>query len=156
MTTEPFAPRRSRWIPGVFIGLMLLVVVVNGSMAWLALRSFTGVTTPRAYDRGRTYNDVLAEAARQDALGWRAEISLANTTLRLHVTDAAGNPVAGRVEGLLQRPLTAQAYPLEFHPAGPGHWQAEAAPGLPGQWQARLTLFGREGPFDIRARLLLP
>jgi nitrogen fixation protein FixH len=114
------------------------------------------VTTPRAYDRGRTYNDVLAEAARQDALGWRAEISLANTTLHLHVTDAAGNPVAGRLEGLLQRPLTAQAYPLAFRPAGPGRWQAEALPGLPGQWEACLTLFGREGPFDIRARLLLP
>ena len=54
MTTKPFDPRRSRWIPAVFIGLMLLVVVVNGTMAWLALSSFTGVTTPRAYDRGRT------------------------------------------------------------------------------------------------------
>ena len=156
MKAPNFDPRRSRWIPAVFIGLMLLVVVVNGSMAWLALRSFTGVTTPRAYDRGRTYNDVLAEAARQDALGWRAEVSLTDATLRLHVTDAAGTPVAGRIEGLLQRPLTAQAYPLEFRPAAPGRWQADAAPGLPGQWEARLTLFGREGPFDIRARLLLP
>lgn len=156
MTTGNFDPRRSRWIPGVFIGLMLLVVVVNGCMAWLALRSFTGVTTPRAYDRGRTYNDVLAEAARQDALGWRAEVSLADATLRLHVTDAAGNPLAGSVEGLLQRPLTAQSYPLEFRPVAPGRWQANAMPGLPGQWEARLTLFGREGPFDIRARLLLP
>ena len=39
MTTEPFPPRRSRWIPGVFIGLMLLVVVsgsgVLGYGVWL-------------------------------------------------------------------------------------------------------------------------
>jgi nitrogen fixation protein FixH len=135
---------------------MLLVVVVNGGMAWLALSTFTGVTTPRAYDRGRTYNDVLAEAARQDAMGWKPEVTLTNGVLRLRVVDAAGAPVAGRVEGILQRPLTREAHALDFRPAGQGRWQADAAPGLPGQWEARLTLFGREGPFDIRARVIVP
>ncbi len=156
MMTRSFDPRRGRWIPWVFVGGMLLVVVVNGGMAWLALSTFTGVTTPRAYDRGRTYNDVLQEAARQDAMGWRGEVVLADGVLRLRVVDAAGAPVAGRVEGLLQRPLTRQTHPLEFQPAGSGRWIAEAEPALPGQWEARLTLFGREGPFDIRARVLVP
>ncbi len=151
-----FDPRRSRWIPWAFVGAMLLVVVVNGLMAALALSTFTGVTTPRPYDRGRTYNDVLAEAARQDALGWRGSVELAEGQLRVRVSDARGAAVTGVLEGILQRPLTRQALPLAFIAAGPGLWLAEAQPALPGQWEARLTLFGSEGPFDIRARVLAP
>ncbi len=156
MSARNFDPSRGRWIPWVFVGLMLMVVVVNGGMAWVALSTFTGVTTPHAYDRGRTYNDVLAEAARQDALGWRGTVTLEGGVLRVRVADRAGAPVQGRLEGILQRPLTREATALEFSPAGAGVWQAEASPPLPGQWEARLTLHGREGAFDIRARVHTP
>ena len=62
MNSQGFDPTRGRWIPWVFVGGMGLVIGVNAILVWFALTTFTGVTTPRAYDRGRTYNDVLAEA----------------------------------------------------------------------------------------------
>lgn len=151
-----FDPRRSRWIPWAFVGFMLLVVAVNGVMAALALGTFTGVTTPRAYDRGRTYGDVLHEAARQDALGWQAEVRLADGVLRVQVRDAAGRAVEGRLDGVLQRPLTRDALVLAFAPEGRGAWAAPARAPLPGQWEARVTLFGAAGAFDIRARVVAP
>jgi len=154
MSDRPFDPRRGRWIPWMFVGAMLMVVVVNGIMAFIALSTFTGVSTPRAYDRGLTYNDVLQEAARQDALGLRAAVTLRDGALSVTVRDAAGVPATGRLAGALQRPLTRETVALEFVPAGPGQWLAEAAPGRPGQWEARLTLHGPAGPFDIRARVM--
>ena len=38
-------PRRSAWIPWVFVGGMLLVVAVNGVLIVAAVDTFTGVTT---------------------------------------------------------------------------------------------------------------
>lgn len=148
-------PNRSRWIPWAFAGAMLLVVVVNMVMVYFATSTFTGVTVPRSYERGRGYDQVIAEAARQDALGWKAEVVLAGGALRVAATDREGRPVPGRVEGVLLRPLEGTEIPLAFNATGGGHWMAEVAPPRPGQWEARLTLFGpNETPFDIRQRVM--
>ena len=98
-------PRRSAWIPWVFVGGLLLVVAVNAVLVVTAVGSFTGLTTGRSYDRGRAYNHVLAEAARQDALGWTDKVTLSAGVLRVAVRDREGNPVAGRLEGVLHRPI---------------------------------------------------
>lgn len=157
MSATTHDPRRSRWIPWAFVGGMLLVVVVNLVMVYFAVSTFTGVTVPRSYERGRGYDAVLTEAARQDALGWRAELRLAGGTLSLVATDRDGRPVAGRVEGVLLRPLEGTELPLAFAPRGGGRWAAEVQPPQRGQWEARLTLFGPdETPFDIRQRVMVP
>ncbi|MCX7932739.1 MAG: FixH family protein [Rhodovarius sp.] len=149
-------PSRSRWIPWAFVGAMLLVVAVNGVMVWLALSTFTGVTTPRAYDRGRAYNEVLAEAARQDALGWRSSVRLEAGRLVVEVEDAEGRPVQGLLAGALHRPLSLEVVALEWRPLAPGRWAAAVADLPPGQWEARLSLTGREGRLDIRRRVIAP
>ena len=112
---------------------------------------------PRSYERGRGYDTVLAEAARQDALGWQAEVALAGGALRVAATDREGRPVHGRLDGVLLRPLDGRELPLTFTPAGSGAWVAQIQPPERGQWEARLTLFGpNEVPFDIRRRLVVP
>jgi nitrogen fixation protein FixH len=157
MSAATHDPRRGRWIPWAFAGGMLLVVAVNLVMVYLAVSTFTGVTVPRSYERGRGYEAVLAEAARQDALGWRADLSLEGGMLRLSATDREGRPLSGRVEGVLLRPLEGTEIPLAFLPRGSGHWAAEVEPPRRGQWEARLTLFGPDGtPFDIRRRVMVP
>lgn len=149
--------RRSRWIPWAFVGGMLLVVAANLVMVYFAVATFTGVTVPRSYERGRGYDAVLAEAARQDALGWRAELRLEGGLLSLSASDREGRPLAGRVEGVLLRPLEGTEIPLAFTPRGGGRWAAEVQPPRRGQWEARLTLFGPgETPFDIRQRVMVP
>lgn len=154
--TDREAPRRGRWIPWIFVGGMLTVVAVNAVMVTAALTTFTGVTVGRAYERGRAYNEVLREAARQDALGWRAELSLSDQMLRVTVLDREGRPVAGRLDGALVRPVEGAAQPLDFAALAPGSWIAAIA-GHPGQWEARLTLTGaEERRLDIRQRFVLP
>lgn len=150
-------PRRSRWIPWAFVAFLTTVVVVNGIMVWFALTTFTGVTVPRAYERGRGYDQVLAEAARQDALGWSARVTFAGSTLRVAVTDRAGLPVPGRIDGAMLRPIEGDSVALAFAATGAGHWEAPLPALRAGQWEARLTLFGPDGAaFDIRQRAVMP
>lgn len=157
MTTPPIGERRSLWIPWVFAGCMLLVVVVNGVLVWASVSTFTGVTVPRSYERGRGYDQVLAEAARQDALGWTVELRLDDGLLRVTARDREGRPLVGRLEGVLLRPLERLEIPLQLRATGVGLWQAEFHPPRPGQWEARLTLWGAGGePFDIRQRVFVP
>jgi nitrogen fixation protein FixH len=152
-------PRRSAWIPWVFVGAMLGVVAVNGVLITAAVTTFTGVTVGRSFDRGRTYNHVLAEAARQEALGWRAEIALADGgVLRIAVQDREGRPVPGALSGTLLRPLEGSELALELAEVAPGQWIAPLAASVRhGQWETRLTLAGPEGRrLDIRQRILVP
>jgi nitrogen fixation protein FixH len=146
--------RKSRWIPWVFVGGMVLVVVVNGLMAFYAVSTFTGLTTGQAYDRGRAYNNVLEEAARQDALGWTARVRLEGGRILVTVTDRAGAPVEGMLESHLLRPI--EGTRVELGVASPR--QGHALPDLtPGQWEFRGRLTDGYGQrLDIRHRLLVP
>jgi nitrogen fixation protein FixH len=146
--------RKSRWIPWVFVGGMLLVVVVNGFMAFYAISTFSGLTTGQAYDRGRAYNNVLEDAARQDALGWTAVVRLDGGRIARSVTDRAGAPVQGIVEAHLLRPI--EGTRVELGTSTPQ--QGFATPDLaPGQWEFRGSLTDGYGQrLDIRQRLLVP
>jgi nitrogen fixation protein FixH len=149
--------RSSRWIPWVFVGGMLLVVGVNGGLVVAALRTSTGVAIERAYERGRGYGEVLAEAARQDALGWVAEVTVLDSALLVSMRDRDGRPVSGTLSGLLQRPAERDAVPLEWLRLGPGQWSAPREGIRPGQWQARLALSGPAGTvFEAQQRIYLP
>ena len=150
-------PRRGRWIPWVFVGAMLVVVAVNFGMVYAALSTFTGVTVPRAYERGRQYDQVLDEAARQRAMGWQADVALAGNRVTVTVRDAAGAPVTGELAGLLRRPLEGTDLPLTWTAGGPGIWTTTIATPKSGQWELRATLTGAPGQhFDIRQRMMLP
>ena len=155
-TTIPHDPNRGRWIPWVFVGGMALVVVVNAVLVFFALTTFTGLTTGKSYDRGRAYNQVLQEAARQEALGWTAQVALDGPALLVAVQDRDGRAVPGRVEGVLRRPLEGADVALDFASLGTGRFLAHAADLAHGQWEARLTLHGADGQrLDIRQRVIV-
>jgi nitrogen fixation protein FixH len=149
-------PRRSAWIPWVFVGGMALVVAVNGVLIFAAVDTFTGVTIGRAYDKGRAYNHVLEEAARQDALGWQDQVVLSAGVLQVTVRDRDGKPVDGRLEGVLRRPVEGTELPFAPESSAPGQWRAPAALRA-GQWEARLRLTAADGRhLDIRQRVIAP
>lgn len=152
----PVDPRRSRWIPWVFVGGMLLVVVVNGGLVFAALSTFTGVTTGKSFDRGRTYNQVLAEAARQQALGWQAQLVMKDGLLTVSVLNRDGGAVSGMLDGHLQRPLDGSQVALSFRRTGAGRFESPAVLPMAGQWEARLVMRGAGGEvFEIRQRLIV-
>jgi nitrogen fixation protein FixH len=154
---DDLRPRRSLWIPWIFVGGMFLVVVVNGGLIFAALSTFTGVTVGRSFDRGRTYNHVLQAAARQEALGWQAAVRWDEGLLHVSMRNREGLPVDGEWDGVLLRPLQGLEHPLDFRAAGRATSLAEAQPELPGLWEARLRFLGRSGEtFEVRRRIIVP
>lgn len=162
MTPPP--ARRGAWIPWAFVAFMGFVVAVNGVMVWLALSTFTGTTVDRAYERGRLYNQVLAEAERQKALGWRLELAWtpeAATRGELVVTarDAAGAPLDRlSLRAVALRPLERpEPIPLALAEVGRGRYVGALDLPKPGQWEIRLEARrGAQGPVELSERIVVP
>ena len=156
--------RRSAWIPWAFVAFMGVVVAVNGVMVYFALATFTGTTIDRAYERGRLYNEVLAEAERQAAFGWRFELGWAPSgdplsgRIVVAATDRRGAPLEGlAIEGKALRPLGRPApIPLALVQTGSGRYAAEVALDGAGQWEVRLAARrGADGPVEFRERIIV-
>jgi nitrogen fixation protein FixH len=99
---------RSRYIPWLFVAGFAIVIVVNATMIWFAVDSFSGLYTPKPRDRGLHYDEVVAEQKARDALGWRIEAQWRAEERRLAIAvfDAASQPLAGaRVFVELVRPV---------------------------------------------------
>ncbi len=157
MTTTRPKPR-GRWIPWIFLGGFAAVVAVNAILITAAFRTYAGTTTAGAYDRGRGYAGVLAEAERQRALAWRSDAALRDGAVLLSVLQRDGSPLPAdaQVSGFLQRPLERTRLALSFHPSGPGFWRAAGeAPGA-GVWDALLTVTRGADRLEIRERLVFP
>jgi nitrogen fixation protein FixH len=149
--------RRGRWIPWVFVGGFLVVISANAVLVTAALRSYSGAITTSAYDRGREYGEILAEAERQRALGWRAAVMLQGDAVVVTVRTAEGTPLPAdaTVTGRLQRPLDQSSLPLAFTPAAAGTWHATATPPA-GAWDAVMTVTRSTDRLDLRVRLVAP
>ncbi|WPB85773.1 FixH family protein [Sediminicoccus rosea] len=156
MSIQAHDPNRGRWIPWVFVGGMLVVVLVNAVLITQAIGTFTGVTVGQSYDRGRTYNNVLAEAARQDALGWTLNTRLDAGCLVVNARDRGGAPVQGVLEGHMLRPLDGERVALP-EAAGTGRFTVELPELRAGLWEFRGLLVSPQGErHDVRQRFTLP
>jgi len=147
MTPALASPRsqsalRGRWIPWIFIGGMLAVVLANAALVFFAMSSWNGVATSRAFERGLAYNRLLAAAAAEESLGWKAEIAYRPGSVIIVLHDADGRPIERAAITLeAQRPLERQA-PLSavVEDAGEGRYIARPADLHPGQWDVRLRV----------------
>jgi len=170
MTAEPVDhdPRRGRWIPWTFVAFFGVVLIANGIMLTVALRTWTGLSTDNAYERGLVYNDTLARLAEGEALGWRTGIAFepeadpapGRHAGRLTIEAAAsdGRPLDGaRVTAELVRPTVyGHDFSVALRPAGPGVYAAELDLPLPGQWEVRATVAAERGTVETGARFLVP
>ncbi len=137
-------PRKSLWIPWVFVGAMLVVIAVNGVLVTYALKSFSGLAVEKPYERGVQYNQVLAVQAHQNALGWKVETKVQGRMLEIHLTGRDGLPMdRATVTGDLERPLGGLA-PVALSFTGVGN----------GRYVARLDAVPQHGQWDVNATLL--
>lgn len=105
---------RGWWYPYIFVGCFVLVVGVNGALAYFATSTFTGLETEGAYQKGLAYNQNLALARAQDAMGWSVETKVtpgaispdgAKVDIAVSYHDRDGKPVDGMaVEADIIRP----------------------------------------------------
>lgn len=150
------------WIPWLFVAFFAVVLAANGTLVWLALGSWTGLVSDRAYEDGLAYNRNLEAARAQAELGWRSELSTRmdkdrSATVELTLRDAAGAPVEdAEVEATLERPTRAgeDVRVALAHRAGGVYRGTSGLPG-PGLWTVHVAA-RRGAALHVRdARVLL-
>lgn len=120
-----------RHVLAVFLGFFGVVFAVNGYFLSVALSTYSGVVAVEPYRKGLHYNDRIAAAERQDALGWHDEIALAldGSRLTLSLRGADGAPVTGlQVSASVGRPATtAEDISLPLAETAPGRYEGALA-----------------------------
>jgi nitrogen fixation protein FixH len=151
------------WYPWLFVAAMGLVVVVNGGLVFLALKTWSGLETEQHYLKGLAYNENLKGAEAQDRLGWRVEVAFATVTanspragqLTASFRDRAGTPLGGlAVEVLLIRPTqTGFDRKAALAHQGEGLYAAPVELPLPGQWDVRVHAWRGSDAFQAVKRI---
>ena len=149
------------WIPWVFVGLFGIVLIANGTMITVAISTFTGMETTSAYKKGIDYNERLAAAAAQDALGWQGAVEAeklddaGQMAIAFELRDKDGAPiVAADVNARIDRPLQdgfEQVIALEE--LGSGRYAADVGLPLKGQWEILVDAHARGKRYQITERI---
>jgi nitrogen fixation protein FixH len=90
--THPLTGWHVLAIVGLFFGT---IIGVNVVLAVAATGSFPGLVAENSYVASQRYNALLAEARRQDAVGWRHELAVEDGVLRFSLATQAGTPATG-------------------------------------------------------------
>lgn len=139
-TAKPSRPA-DRWIPWMFVLFFGIVAALDATFVTIALKTNTGTITDNAYEKGVAYNKTLEAAAKQNALGWQADIGLdADRDVTVTLRDSGGLPLEGAsVLAKLVRPVQdGYDFELPLTDRGGGLYAAPAAFPLPGQWSVRI------------------
>ena len=147
----------------MFVGFFVTVFIVDGVMAFKAIRTFSGEVTPHPYERGIAYNKEIAEARAQATRDWTvdahvARLSATEAAIEVSASDAAGAPVTGvEVKALLAAPADlAKDVRVTLKETAPGGYSAKAML-PPGQRDLVLTaerdgreLFRSKNRIDVK------
>lgn len=130
----------------VMIGFFGVVIGVNMLLATLAADTWTGLVVENAYVASQEFNEDLARARQQQALGWHSTLSYAGGALHLSIVAHNGKPLPGlSVTAILQRPTHEgedRKLALEPSPAG-GYAAAVSLPR--GTWNAEVEASDAQG-----------
>lgn len=112
-----------------------IVVAVNVTMAVYASRTFGGTVVDNSYVASQRYNDWLAEARRQEALGWSETVERAGERIVVRAESPLGPLVGAQVSATARHPL-GRAEPIELAFVATGEGLYRSAGSLPeGRWQ---------------------
>jgi nitrogen fixation protein FixH len=134
----------------ILVGFFAVVIAVNVVMARFASTTFGGALAENGYVASQDYNRWIADARRQDALGWSAKISIDNGHLVLDVDGVSGPQAIVRLVHPLGRVAETT---LAMHSTGPVRLVSDK-PMPAGRWQAHVNLSkgGRKARFILDVR----
>lgn len=168
MTLQSSRSRPGWWYPYIYVAVFLVVFAVNAILAISAVRTFSGLDTEDAYEKGLHYNRTLAEARQEKALGWSARIDLQPepspgagqraVDLVAEMADKSGLPLDGlSVEAKIIRPaISGHDQEVVLTPIAEGRYGSRLVLPFPGLWEIRMT--ARRGDLVTHAlrRVTLP
>jgi len=152
------------WYPYIFVGAFVLVVAVNATMAYFATSTFTGLETEGAYQKGLAYNENLALAKQQEALGWKVETAVTPVTgqgpraeIVVSYRDRDGKPVDGlEVGAKMIRPTSKGLdHKIELNPLGNGTYGGAYPLPVNGVWDMDIVAVGPGVAYEHAHRFVI-
>jgi nitrogen fixation protein FixH len=135
-----------------------VVIIVNGILAYDALSTFPGLAVADDFDASNRYDEVLAKAQRQAALGWtlQTRIESGRPVVVLIARDGHAMDTA-QIIATAQRPLgPPQTTEINLVSEGNGVYRADAPLDTPGQWDLALHVSAGGDSLTATRRLILP
>lgn len=146
------APRKLKGKHVLFalLGFFGTVIAVNAVFVYVALDTWTGLTTPKSYVEGLNYNSTIRDAEMQRERGWNAEVSVSRTDGRPGLFEVT---VTADLRDRDGRILAAESVAFGFrHPMNEtfdrtvkltrdaaGHYAGTTELPVAGNWDTRLT-----------------
>lgn len=151
------------WYPYIFVGGFVLVLGVNGALAYFATSTFTGLSTDNAYEKGRLYNANLALAREQAAMGWKVDTQVrplgdGKVSIAISYLDRNGKPVNGmNVRAQMVRP-TVKGYDhdITLSALSDGVYGGQFALPLKGVWDMDVAALGNGLAYEHAQRFVIP
>lgn len=142
------------------IGFFGVVFAVNGWFLYSALSTHTGVVAVEPYRKGLAYNERIAAAERQSALGWTEDVSVGRDgRVVLKLSSPSGEPVGTvTVGGTIGRPATAGFDHALAFTQKDGAFVAEAGALAEGTWVVEVVVrdaTSQEPIYRLRKRIWL-
>lgn len=153
------------WYPYIFVGAFLVVIGVNGALAWFATSTFTGLETEAAYEKGLAYNQNLALAKAQAELGWTVDTTVEpvagegpRAAVTLRYRDRDGRPVNDLdIRAHLVRPTArGHDHDVALPAKGDGVYGAILDLPLNGVWDMDIAAVGRTASYQHAKRFVIP
>lgn len=80
-------------VAAMFVAFFGVIIAVNFTMAWFASSSWTGLVVKNSYVASQNYNEKIATAKTQKAMGWHTDFTYADNQLTLSVRDKDSQPI---------------------------------------------------------------
>jgi nitrogen fixation protein FixH len=126
---------------GILVTFFGVIIAVNVLMAHYAISTFSGTVVDNSYVASQEFNNWLAQAKKQDQLGWTTRFALDDTRHPEVTVAVSGTPLSGiSATGVAQHPLgRAPDIALQFVTVGDGTLRAvQTLP--PGRWQVHVEV----------------
>jgi len=154
------------WYPWIFVGFFAVVITVNGIMMFFAFDSWTGLETKDHYLKGLAYDDNVAGAKTQEALGWdvklnvetlQAEDKQRKVAYQVTFLDHNNQPVESlKAHTFFRRPTHDGVDvdgPSEL--VKPGVVAGEMTLAIPGNWEVRVHAESMGRQYQLVERVLV-
>ena len=141
----------------ILVAFFGVVITANVTMAVFAGKSWSGLVVKNSYVASQQFNEHVAEARAQAALGWQPSLAYSDGILRYEMTDRNGGRVAlDGVTALFKRPVsTAQDTEVVFERAADGSFAVQTTLG-DGVWVVDvLSEAGLEHPYRDTRRVVI-
>lgn len=144
-------PLTGRMVLAIALTAFGVIIAVNLTLAWFAVRTFSGLVVTNSYVASQGFD---ARRNAQEALGWDLDLDYAEGALTLAFSDTAGEIVRPElIEAAVGRPSTLRddrTLTLDQMPGGYG----AAVDLAPGAWRVEIVALAEDGTAFHQSRSL--